>query len=174
MDVTIAAAIIGGVCAIIAGIIPIYLRSNREKMDLPRYDPGEGLSVAVGVVQKGKDFLMVKRKTREGNLSWQFPAGIVKPNTNPMDRVEEEVKEETGITCQADDLIGSRVHSETKILCQYIHCTYLDGEAQNLDTEENDDVKWVKANEVKSYATSNLFGGIKKLLAEAESGQSNE
>jgi 8-oxo-dGTP pyrophosphatase MutT (NUDIX family) len=173
MDVEIVAAIIGGAFAIFAAMIPIYIRSKRERMDLPEYDPGEGLSVAVGVVQKDKDFLMVKRKTREGNLRWQFPAGIVKPNTYPEDKVEREVKEETGITCRADKLIGSRVHSETKILCQYLHCTYLDGEAQNLDPEENDDVKWVRANEVESYATSSIFRGVKKLLAQAESGQRN-
>jgi 8-oxo-dGTP diphosphatase len=172
MDSTIIAAIIGGVFAILAAFLTVYLnKARKDTTALPKFEPTEGLSVVIGIVQREKEVLMVRRKTREGDLSWQFPAGIVKPGIDIRDRVESEVKNETGVTCKFDKFIGSRVHCDTNILCQYVHCIYISGEASNLDLHENDDVRWVQANDVKSYVTSSLYPEAARLLKRIESGE---
>lgn len=38
--------------------------------------------------------------------------------------------------------LGSRLHPVTKVLCDYILCDYLTGEARNGDLVENIDVTW--------------------------------
>lgn len=174
MDPTLLAALIGGVFAIVASLIPIYLNRRRKKyeyFDLPEFEHFEGLSVAVGVVQKEKDILMVRRKKRYGRLSWQFPAGIVKPGQDPIDRAVEEVRKETGVTCKVLKSLGQRVHSDSKVLCLYMHCMYLDGDARNLDTDENEEVRWVQVTKVPSYVTSSLYSGVGQLFEKIKRGE---
>jgi ADP-ribose pyrophosphatase YjhB (NUDIX family) len=172
MDSTIIAALIGGGFAILAAFLTVYFsRVRKDTSVLPKFEPTEGLSVVIGIVQRDKEILMVRRRTREGNLSWQFPAGIVKPSIDIRDRAESEVKKETGVTCKFEKFIGSRVHCDTNILCQYVHCTYISGEATNLDLHENEEVRWVLAKEVKSYVTSHLYAEVARLLQRIESGE---
>lgn len=174
MAPAIVAAIIAGSCAIAAALLQIYVKAQRRKketMELPSVSHAEGLSAVVGIVQKDQQILMVKRKKRIGEVAWQFPAGVVKPGEVIRDRVEEEVRIETGITCRYSIHLGSRIHADTHVLCHYIHCVYLHGEAQNLDPNENSDVQWVNANDVKSYSTSNIFGEVERLLKKIEQGK---
>jgi 8-oxo-dGTP pyrophosphatase MutT (NUDIX family) len=168
MEPEIIAAIVGGFFAIIAGLIPLVLLKSREKKAAAgkQFPPGEGLSAAVGIVQRGNEVVMVQRRTRYRGLSWQFPAGVIKPGMDPRDKVESEVANETGLRCKFKRYLGARVHEETKVLCHYFQCTYLDGELKNLDPEENSQVAWVKAGEVRNYVTSSLFIEVENLLDE--------
>ncbi len=178
MDPNIIAAIISGIFALIAAGVPVFLSKRKraqqqkeeETMDLNRFGPVKGLSVVIGIVQKEDDILMVRRRMRIGNLSWQFPAGVVKPGEDIRDAIEKEVRRETGVICKANKYLGARVHSETEVLCQYMHCVYLDGEAENLDPDENDEVRWVRAREVGRYCTSDIFIEVKRLLQSVDEG----
>ena len=79
MPVELLAAIVGGIFAIVAGLIPILvIRKRREKEapSEPSYPATEGLSAVVGIIQRGKQVLMVQRMQRIRDLSWQFPAGV--------------------------------------------------------------------------------------------------
>lgn len=123
------------------------------------------LTVAVSIVQKKYSILMVRRKTPEGGLEWQFPAGIIRPKQDPKKRAVEEVFNETNVKCTVTGKIGERsVHPDTGVKTIYYGCSYLSGEACNQDTGENVEVKWVKAWEVEKLVTSDLYSDIKKLL----------
>lgn len=79
MDPAIVAALIAGVFTLVAATIPILVRLRRqsvEQMELPATAGSGGLSAAVGIVQRGRKVLLVQRRTRIGDLSWQFPAGV--------------------------------------------------------------------------------------------------
>ena len=172
MDATVVAAIVAGGFALLAALVPLLLKLRHrpvERMELPTTTPSEGLSAVVGIVQKDREILMVRRRTRIGDLSWQFPAGVVKPGADLRDKIEQEVCEETGVHCKVEGLLGARVHGETRVLCNYVHCLYIAGEARNLDPEENAQVKWVEAKDVATYCTSDIFGQVQILLEKIQS-----
>lgn len=142
----------------------LKLRKNSDAIFVKEHC--EIFTVAIAIVKKDDKVLMVKRKQREGNLHWQFPAGIVKPSqkNNIEDRLLDEVKGETNISCKVLSLIGERVHPDTQTLCIYYYCEYLHGETLNLDKDENSDVSWVKIIDVDNYISSNLFSPVRTLL----------
>lgn len=169
MDPAIMAAIIGGVFTILAAGIPIAMKvreGRKERLQLRDHDQQEFYGISVGIVVRDHQFLLVQRRRREGNLSWQFPSGIIKQGEDPKDTVEREVRLETGIICRSERLIGTRVHSETNRMCHYYLCSYLDGEAQNGQPHENQEVRWVEAERVESYITSSIDPRVRKIVRE--------
>jgi 8-oxo-dGTP diphosphatase len=174
MPVELVAAIVGGLFAIAAAIIPILVLRKKKEKDAPgpsSYPATEGLSAVVGIIQRGKQVLMVQRRQRIRDLSWQFPAGVVKPGVDPRDKLEREVLQETGVRCKAERVLGARVHEDTKVLCQYFHCAYLGGDASNLDPGENAQVAWVHVNDVHNHITSSLFVEVELLLEKIARGE---
>jgi len=178
MDTNIIGAIVGGFFAILAALIPIVILSRqraKEKASTTVYTPPEGLSAVIGIVQKGQEVLMVQRRKRIRDLSWQFPAGVVKPDTDLRDKIEREVFQETGVRCKVKNFLGGRIHEDTQVYCNYVHCEYLEGQASNLDPEENAQVVWVHVNDVRRYITSSIYIGVDKLLDEImENAQPNK
>lgn len=164
MEPEFIAAIIGGLFAVLAALIPLFWR-RKPPVVVDRQAP-EGLAAVIGIVQRGEQILMVQRRTRYRDLSWQFPAGVVKPGEDMHDQVQSEVFNETGVRCRVVRSLGARIHDETKVLCHYFHCLYLDGEATNRDEKENSQVAWVKARDVASYVTSSLYHEVAALLEE--------
>jgi 8-oxo-dGTP pyrophosphatase MutT (NUDIX family) len=102
------------------------------------------LRVAVAVVVKDGDVLVVRsRDPLGGGTSWQFPAGIVKPGAESADVAIRETLAETGVHGVVVRALGSRQHPITNVLCDYLLCDYLAGEAANLDVSENVGVTWI-------------------------------
>lgn len=108
------------------------------------------LRVAIAVVLDGPSVLLVRRRDRFAGLSWQFPAGIVKPGAAPVDVAVEEVLAETGVVCAVRQRMGSRIHPVTAVHCDYLVCDYLSGEAVNRDPVENSAVVWLTRRHVLS------------------------
>jgi hypothetical protein len=52
--------------------------------------PPHPTKVAIGLVTKRSDILLVRRRLREGPLEWQFPAGMMKPTENGQQAVVRE------------------------------------------------------------------------------------
>jgi 8-oxo-dGTP pyrophosphatase MutT (NUDIX family) len=132
------------------------------------------LTVAVGVVQRGKDVLLVRRRVPEGtdgSLRWQFPAGMIKPKEAGEHAVIEEVREETGIQCKVVDTLGSRIHPDTHTPLQYYLCSYLSGRAKNRDPNENTEVKWINVRRIRQYITSDLFNKVEEALGGVTKGK---
>lgn len=126
------------------------------------------IQVGVGIVINNNKVLMVKRRKKEGDLLWQFPAGMIKPFDHGESATINEIKKETNIDCVIRKKLGERIHPDTKIKCIYYYCEYVCGDISNLDLDENADVKWVEFNMVKKYITSDLFSGIEKLFKSFE------
>jgi ADP-ribose pyrophosphatase YjhB (NUDIX family) len=122
------------------------------------------LKVVIGLVIWDNKILLVKRRDSELNLTWQFPAGILKKNKLPEIILEREVKSETNVICKVISSIGDRVHPDTEVICKYYLCEYLSGNAINADPEENEDVQWVKISNYEKYITSDIYTKVKSVL----------
>jgi 8-oxo-dGTP diphosphatase len=108
----------------------------------PNAVEAQALRVAIAVVVRGDEVLLVCRRGSD-SLSWQFPAGVVKPGASPAVVAVEETHAETGVRCTVREQLGSRVHPVTGVVAEYLTCDYLMGEATNRDPLENADVAWV-------------------------------
>ena len=125
---------------------------------------GVALNVAIAVVELKHHFLLVKRRDRESRLSWQFPAGIIKPGASPAETIVREVFGETGVTCHPSAYLGERVHPDTLVHVTYWLCDYLEGEATLVDNLENEAVGWFTAPEVLNIITSDIFRPLRLYL----------
>jgi len=116
----------------------------------PDSAPLQPLRVAIAVVVRDADVLIVCRRGEDANgITWQFPAGIVKPNGQSAVVAVRETFAETGVHCVVVSEVGSRVHPATGVLCDYVLCEYLTGDARNVDVVENVGVTW--ANKAELY-----------------------
>jgi 8-oxo-dGTP pyrophosphatase MutT (NUDIX family) len=107
--------------------------------------PGpQPLRVAIAVVVRDREVLVVRRRDALGKgVSWQFPTGIIKPGAVAADVAIRETLAETGVHSVVVRDLGSRQHPVTNVLCDYLLCGYLAGEAANLDLSENTGVTWI-------------------------------
>lgn len=128
-------------------------------------DEQPGISAAI-VVQEGR-VLMVRRRMREGELSWQFPAGGIEAGESPEEAAVRETLEETGLTVSAIKLLGERVHPKTKRLMSYTACDVVSGTAHVADDEELAELAWVAHAEISAYVPYGLFEPVQDYLDDA-------
>ena len=107
----------------------------------PRME-AQALRVAIAVVLRGNEVLLVCRRG-DGELRWQFPAGMVKPGVEPSTVAVQETHGETGVHCTVREQLGERIHPVTGVMASYYLADHLAGEATNRDPLENIDVAWV-------------------------------
>ena len=115
------------------------------------------LTIAIGVVKRGNEILILKRSKPENGLVWGFPATMVKATDEPEKRILKEVRAETNVISKLIKPLGERVHPLTRTVTHYYALEYVSGEAENLDDDENSEVKWVNLEHFKDYIPSNLF-----------------
>jgi 8-oxo-dGTP diphosphatase len=114
--------------------------------------PAVPLTVAIAVVIRGDEVLLVCRRTAEAeNITWQFPAGVVKPGAAATVVAIRETLTETGIHCSTRQYLGRRLHPGTGVWCEYYLCDYLAGEAENKDADENVSVVWASRRDVTKF-----------------------
>ncbi|MDX3353922.1 NUDIX hydrolase [Streptomyces sp. ME01-24h] len=127
----------------------------------------QALRVAIAVVTRGDEVLLVCRRG-DGQLSWQFPAGMVKPGASAEAVAAQETHGETGVHCAIREHLGSRVHPVTGVLAEYYRAEYLAGEATNRDPLENADVAWVPVAALTKFIPADrIYGPILKALEAA-------
>jgi mutator protein MutT len=102
----------------------------------------ERMPIAAAVIINDGEVLMVRRRVREGELSWQFPAGKVEPGESGDDAAVHETQEETGLTVRAAGRLGSRVHPATGRTMLYVACEVVDGTAHVAAEDEIAEVAW--------------------------------
>lgn len=102
----------------------------------------QALRVAIAVVLRHGEVLLVCRRGDAG-LSWQFPAGVVKPGADPAAVAAQETHAETGVHCSVRQHLGQRLHPVTGVECAYYLADHLAGDGANADPIENVDVAWV-------------------------------
>lgn len=116
---------------------------------------GRALTVAIAVVVKGSDVLLVCRRDAEiAGLAWQFPAGVVKPGGAPELAAVRETLAETGVHCAVRESLGNRLHPVTSVHCEYFLCDYLAGEVENRDPAENISAIWAPRNTLTRFVPS--------------------
>lgn len=115
-------------------------------------ETAQALRVAIAIVTKESDVLMVCRRGEDGRgITWQFPAGMVKPGMPSETVAVRETFGETGVHCAVVRNLGSRLHPITGVFCEYVLCEYLTGEAENKDVVENVSVVWVDKSKVTRF-----------------------
>ncbi len=127
-------------------------------------DSASGLHVAIAIVVRAGHVLLVQR--RDGSqLSWQLPAGVVKPEKAAARVAVQETKTETGIDCAVAREIGASTHPITKVYCVYFLCDYLAGEATNQDIVENASVAWAPVQALTRFVPiANIFPPVLNAL----------
>lgn len=122
----------------------------------------QALTVAIAVVRRNREVLLVCRRAEEqSGLSWQFPAGVIKPGGAAETVAVRETLAETGVHCVVANALGSRVHPVTGVLCHYVLCDYLTGNVRNGDSLENLDVTWVPVEKLSSFIPpQNIYGPV--------------
>ncbi|MFI1964032.1 NUDIX hydrolase [Streptomyces pathocidini] len=128
----------------------------------------QALRVAIAVVVRDHKVLLVCRRDDDATgITWQFPAGVIKPGGKAETTTVRETLDETGVHCAVRQHLGNRLHPVTGVLCEYFLCEYLAGEAKNTDTVENIDVMWVPRNAVTRFIpTDTIFPPILAVLEE--------
>ncbi|MEV6975172.1 NUDIX hydrolase [Kitasatospora sp. NPDC093806] len=139
--------------------------NGASKSDTPA---AQVLRVAISVVvRQGEVLLVCRRDDDASGITWQFPAGVIKPGTKPETATVREALDETGVHCAIRQNLGSRLHPVTGVICEYFLCEYLTGEATNSDTIENVDVMWVPRNSVARFISADtIFPPILAALEE--------
>ena len=56
---------------------------------------------------QGAEIALAARRTRRGELAWGLPKGMIEPDEHPDEAALREVREETGLTAEIDDDLGS-------------------------------------------------------------------
>lgn len=77
------------------------------------------LSVAIAVVVRDGEVLLVCRRDNTEGIRWGFPTGVVKPGRNPEHVAVSETLAETGVHCAVRSALGTRLHPMTGALCAY-------------------------------------------------------
>lgn len=110
------------------------------------------LSVAIAVVVNDTEVLLVCRRDADpSGITWQFPAGIVKPGANPATVAIRETLAETGIHSVIRDELGTRVHPLSGVNATYFLCDYLAGDVVNRDEIENTSALWAPRADVTRF-----------------------
>jgi 8-oxo-dGTP pyrophosphatase MutT (NUDIX family) len=128
----------------------------------------EHLTVAIAVVITERDVLLVCRREAEpSGITWQFPAGIVKPGASGAMIAVRETLAETSIHCSVRRSLGSRVHPLSGVNCEYFLCDYLIGEVENRDPLENVSATWAPRADVTRFISADrIFPPVLRVLEE--------
>jgi 8-oxo-dGTP diphosphatase len=161
-DPVVVSAVGVGVATVAATVWAGWWTARKEKRKKAKSGHA---TVAVGIVQKGKEVILVQRIKAERGILWQFPAGMINPKRTAAETVVREVEEETGVKCEVIRQIGEREHPATGAVLAYFHCQYVSGTLRNGDPKENAEVIWVKAAEAQNKITSDLFPAVAGLLS---------
>ncbi|MEV0840691.1 NUDIX domain-containing protein [Actinocatenispora sera] len=129
-------------------------------------EPIAALTVAIAVVFEADRVLIVCRRDEDSSgITWQFPAGIVKPGSSAQTTAVRETLAETGVRCVARKPLGGRIHPVTRVRAEYFMCEYLAGEAENRDPAENVDVIWApRASVTRFIPADRIFRPVLDLL----------
>jgi 8-oxo-dGTP diphosphatase len=120
--------------------------------------------ISAGIVVQANRVLMVRRRIKEGELMWQFPAGAIEAGETAEQAAVRETEEETGLTVEAVKLLGERVHPKTGRMMSYTACEPVSGEAFVADAEELAEVAWVAHSEIPQYVPYGLFEPVQEYL----------
>jgi 8-oxo-dGTP diphosphatase len=115
------------------------------------------------IVQQGR-VLLVRRRVKEGTLSWQFPSGEVEEGETGSLAAAREAREEVGLTVEPLKVLGERVHPATGRTMIYVACEVADGEAYVADDDELAELEWCDNARLTEHVPYPLFGRVREYL----------
>ncbi|WP_134662013.1 MULTISPECIES: NUDIX hydrolase [unclassified Amycolatopsis] len=124
----------------------------------------EKKSISAAIIVRDGRVLLVRRRVKEGSLSWQFPAGEVEEGESASDAAVRETREETGLEVTASSVLGERVHPNTGRTMIYVACESGGGEASVVDDEELAEVAWSSRAELTDYVPYPFYGPVQDHL----------
>ena len=122
------------------------------------------ISMAI-IVQDGRA-LMIRRRQREGKLSWAFPGGGIEAGETAEQASVRETEEETGLDVKAVKVLGARVHPDTGADMTYVACEVVAGEARVADAEELAEVAWLEHGQIPEHVPWGLYPPVQDYLDE--------
>lgn len=126
----------------------------------------EAPPVAAAIIVHDGRVLLVRRRITEGELSWQFPAGVVEPGESGEQAAVRETLEETGLTVSEVKTLGERVHPATGRRMIYVVCAQVTGEAYVADVDELAEVAWCDRVGVAERVPFPFYPAVQEYLDE--------
>lgn len=120
--------------------------------------------VSMAIITEGSKVLMVRRRQREGKLSWAFPGGGIEAGETAEQAAVREVTEETALEVKAVRVLGQRIHPDTGADMTYVACEPVAGEARVEDDEELAEVAWITLEEIPTYVPWGLYPPVQEYL----------
>lgn len=120
--------------------------------------------VSMAVIASEGKLLMIRRRQREGRLSWALPGGGIEVGETAEQAAVREVAEEVALEVKAVRVIGQRIHPDSGADMTYVACEPVAGEARVEDTEELAEVAWVTLEEIPTYVPWGLFPPVQEYL----------
>lgn len=120
--------------------------------------------IAAAVIVKNGRVLLVRRRVREGSLSWQFPAGEVESGESGGQAAVRETREETGLTVVEAKVLGERVHPNTGRTMVYVACDVVEGEPTVVDDDELAELAWLERAQLSEYVPYGFYGPVQEYL----------
>ena len=122
--------------------------------------------VSVAIITDQGKVLMVRRRVKEGDLSWVFPGGAIEAGETPNEAAVREVEEETGLEVEAVKALGDRVHPKSGVPMFYVAARLVGGEARVADADELAEVTWIRHSEIADRVPYGLFEPVQAYLDE--------
>jgi 8-oxo-dGTP diphosphatase len=131
-------------------------------------DPHDGQpAIAAAIIVENQRVLLARRRTSEGQLSWQFPAGVVEPGETGEQAAVRETLEEVGLEVAAVKNLGERIHPATSRRMIYVVCEVIGGVAYVADPEELAEVEWCDRARIAELVPFPFYGPVQEYLAGA-------
>jgi 8-oxo-dGTP diphosphatase len=120
--------------------------------------------IASAIITHDSKVLLVRRRVKEGSLSWQFPGGQIEEGESAGEAAVREVREETGLSVAESKVLGERIHPNTGRLMIYVACEVTAGEASVIDDDELDSVAWVRRTDLTEYVPYGFYEPVQAHL----------
>ncbi|MFI2349726.1 NUDIX hydrolase [Streptomyces sp. NPDC019443] len=122
--------------------------------------------ISMAIITDGGRVLMIRRRQREGKLSWAFPGGGIEPGETAEQAAVRETLEEVGLEVKAIKTLGARIHPDTGRHMTYVACEMVGGEAHVADDEELAEVAWLEHRQVPEHVPWGLYLPVQAHLDE--------
>lgn len=126
--------------------------------------PDEQPAVAAAIIVDDGRVLLIRRRVSEGQLSWQFPAGVVEAGESGEQAAAREAHEETGLEVAAVKTLGERIHPATGRRMIYVVCEPVAGVAHVADADELAEVEWCDRARVEEHIPFPFFEPVQEYL----------
>jgi 8-oxo-dGTP diphosphatase len=114
--------------------------------------------VAIGIVVRRSQILMIRRDIPNLDVSWVFPGGKIESDESALEAAKREVFEETGVYCEPVKIVHTRTHPVSSKLMVYVVCEYQTAARQKTKEFQT---RWFGANQLPALLGSTLSRQIR-------------